>query len=89
MTLLEAIRDLDTFGDHDGIYAAEPWTRDSECVVVPIGGDHGAAVAQGFCSFPPVHLLREFVDGWQANVDHALTAEEKCERLIHYGMFDA
>jgi hypothetical protein len=41
MTLLEAVRDLDSLDEEGTIYAAEPWTADSRVVIArepDIGG---------------------------------------------------
>ena len=89
MTLSDVIRELASFHDEDDIYAREPWTKDSEAVVVR-GEAHGeAAIQQGLMGFMRVWMAREHLEGWFQVAQEQPSLAEQCERLIHYSKFDA
>ena len=92
MKLIEAIRDLDSIDDGSTIYATEPWTQDSQVVVVPeldAGGLPAEAHRLGMKYFLEVFLARDFLASWMANLKREPTLQEKCARLIQYAVTDA
>jgi len=92
MTLLEAIRGLDSLDERGTIYAAEPWSATS-CVVIALeteSGEHTAeAGIQGLTYFLEISVAREFLEGWIANLGRVPSLEEKASRLIQYARTDA
>jgi hypothetical protein len=92
MTLLEAIRDLDSLDEGSTIYAAEPWSADSQAVVAPepdTGGLPAEARKPGLKYFLEVFVARDFLEGWVGNLDAEPTTQEKVARLIQYAITDA
>ena len=92
MKLIEAIEELDSFAEDNTIYAAEPWSAESQAVVdtePPSGGLPEKAQELGLKYFLEVFLAREFLEGWVANLQAEPSLREKCERLIQYAVTDA
>ncbi len=92
MTLIEAIRDLDSFDEEATIYAAEPWTETSTVLIAPelaAGGLPTEAAKLGLKYFLEVFIARDFLEGWTGNLKAEPTLEEKCARLIKYAITDA
>lgn len=90
--LVEIVAELAAHDDELTIYAKEPWTCDSETVVVrePDAGDRPAeATAIDASYFIEVFVAKEFLDGWRASQEPTATAQEQCERLIQYAINDA
>jgi hypothetical protein len=89
--LSEIIRELDSFGAEETIYASEPWTGDSTAVVArePESGVPADAERLNLKYFLEIFIAREFLDGWIANLGGEPTLQEKSERLIHYAKTDA
>jgi hypothetical protein len=92
MTLLEAILDLDRLDEASTIYAASPWSADSQ-VVVAQAPDTGQlppeAQRRGLQYFLEVAVARDFLDGWAAHLASQPTTRERCARLIQYALNDA
>jgi len=90
MTLIEAIRDL---GKHDAeatIYAAEPWTEESQAVVAFEPEEGGLPVeAENLSYFLEVFIARDFLEDWEATLGASPTLQELCARLIQYAINDA
>ncbi len=92
MTLLEAIRDLDSLDEKSTIYAAAPWTADSQAIIAPepdTGGLPAEAQKLGLKYFLEVFIARGFLEGWVGSLDGRPTTQEKVERLIQYAINDA
>jgi hypothetical protein len=92
MTLLEAIRDLDSSDEGSTIYAAEPWSADSLAVVAPepdTGGLPAEAQKPGLKYFLEVFVARDFLEGWVGSLNAEPTTQEKVARLIKYAITDA
>jgi len=92
MSLLEAVRDLDSFDENATIYAAEPWVAESQVIVALEPGSGGLppeAQKLGLKYFIEVFLAREFLEGWGKNLGVEPTLQEKCARLIQYAITDA
>ena len=67
MTLLEAVRDLDSLDEGSTIYAAEPWAEGSQAIVASepdAGGLPAEAQKLGLKYFLEVFVAREFLEGW-------------------------
>lgn len=92
MKLVDIVGNLSTYGAELTIYAAEPWTYNAAAVVAgepDTGGLPPEAAAIGASYFIEVFVAREFLEGWQQNEHPSATAQEQCERLIHYAVHDA
>jgi len=92
MKLVEAIEGLDSFDEGDTIFAAEPWTPESEAIVVrepDSGGLPTEAQRRELRYFIEVFIAREFLQGWLTSVTGSPTQEQKCARLIQYAITDA
>jgi hypothetical protein len=92
MKLIEAIGNLDTLDNESTIYAAKPWTEDSNVIVArepESGGVPPEAERLGLKYFLEVFVAREFLEGWPGNLDAQPTLQEKCARVIKYAITDA
>jgi len=95
MTLFEAIRDLDSLDEESTIYAAEPWTADSQAIVMPQPDDGrlpDEARKLGFEYFLEVWIAREVLQDWVEWVESLNakpTLQMKCARVIEYAVNDA
>lgn len=92
MTLLQVVLGLDSFDKEHTIYAAEPWTANSEAIV-EMGPESGrgvppAAQKLGLQYFIEVDIAQEFLEGWMRTRTQP-TSIEQCDRLIQYAMNDA
>jgi len=87
--LVDVIRELTSFEDKADIYAREPWTEDSEAVVVQGEAECTRATHRGLMGFMEIRMAREFLEGWFQNVPERPSLAEQCARLIHYARFDA
>ena len=92
VTLIEIIRDLDSFDSEGIICATKPWTENSPAIVVV---DPQArrlppeAEKLGMDYFLDVFIAREFLEDWMATLDYESTLQQKCARLIKYALTDA
>ena len=92
LTLLEAIRDLDSFDEGNTVYAAEPWAADSEAIVArePANGGLPAEAAKlGLKYFLEVFIAREFLEDWRKGLGTEPTTQEQIARLIQFAVTDA
>ncbi len=92
MTLLQAVRDLDTLDKESTLYAAKPWTENS-LVIVALEPDSGGLPASaqelGLMYFLEVFIACDLLEGWAANLREKPTLQMKCARLIQYAIADA
>jgi hypothetical protein len=92
MTLIDVVRDLDTFDNEGIICATKPWCDTSHAIVIV---DPNAqrippeAEKLGMDYFLDIFIAREFMEDWMLNLDTTPTLQEKCSRLIHYAIYDA
>ena len=92
MTLLDAVRGLDSFDEDTTIYAIQPWTPSSD---VTIGGAPEStgrpveASALGMTYFLEVFVAKEFLEDWTSSLKEPPSLAQKCERLIQYAIDDA
>lgn len=92
MKLIEAIGDLHSFDAESTIYAAHPWSAESEVVIAHEPDDGGlpsAARNLGLRYFLEVFLARDFLDDWKGTLAQPPSPQEMCSRLIRYVMTDA
>lgn len=92
MTLIEIIRDLETFDNEGIICAKKPWTGNSEAIVVvePQAQRIPAEAEKlGMDYFLDVFIAREFLEDWKSNLDAYPTLQQKCARLVKYAITDA
>ena len=90
MTLLEVVRDLDSFDKMSTIFAVEPFSEHSEVVVSDREESEIApkwAVERGVTYFLEVFIAREVLEDWV--IDKEPTLLEKCRRIIQYAINDA
>lgn len=90
--LIDVIQHLKTFDIEDTIYAAEPWTKDSESLVFPeppSGGVPPEAAALGMKCFLELAIAQKVLENWSSSRSTAPTALERCERVIKYAKDDA
>lgn len=92
MTLIEIIRDLDSFDSEGIICAKKPWSENSEAlVVVEPQAQRLPAEAEklGMDYFLDVFVAREFLEDWSANLNAEPTLQQQCARLVQYAITDA
>lgn len=92
--LADIIARLSEFDDEDTIYASEPWTDDSDAIVLPYreeddGEPHPEATDAGLAYFIEINLAEEFIEDWIASLSHEPSASAIRERLIQYVINDA
>jgi len=86
------IDNLESLDPDATIYVAEPWKVESLALVEfepAAGGLPEAAVRENLKYFLEVFVARDFLADWQMSLSQQPTAEERCERLIHYAVNDA
>ena len=87
MTLLEAVRDLNTFDEVDTIYAAKPWIADSPVIITrqpEEGGPPAEVAAMGLDRFLQVYVARDFLDEWTRELGAVPSNRDQVARLIRY-----
>lgn len=92
MTIREAVENLDSLDENSTIYAAKPWTLNSEAIVAPepdTGGLPVEATQLGLVYFLEVFIARDFVNDWIASLPQQPSLDETCIRVIHYATHDA
>jgi|SRR5579883_591200 len=96
--LIQLVERLDELDEEEIIFAREPWTEDSDAIVV-LDPDSDAepvpyqippeAAAAGMTYFLEVFIAREVVEGWTASLDEKPTLAATCRRVIEYAINDA
>jgi hypothetical protein len=92
MRLIEIIQNLASFDVENTIYAVEPWTKDSESLVLaerPGGGVPPEAAELGMKYLVELAIAREILKDWSNSRSIAPTAFESCQRIIKYAKDDA
>lgn len=92
MTLLDVIRELESFDDEGIICAIKPWTGNSQAIVVLEPGARRLPVEAAILRmdyFLEVFIAREFLEDWAASLEAKPTVEAKRARLIRYAISDA
>jgi hypothetical protein len=83
---------LSEFDVSDTIYAAEPWTEDSNAIVAyepESGGLPPEAAEANMKYFLEVSIASDFLEDWIASLQDEPSASATCERLIQYAINDA
>lgn len=91
-SLVAVVDALESLDPEATIYVAAPWTGESAALVEfepAAGGLPEAAVRDGLKYFLEVFVARDLLADWQMSLNQQPTAEERCERLIHYAVNDA
>lgn len=92
MKFSEIIEKLDSIDRGKTIYAATPWTMESEVIVAiepASGGLPVEAVELGLKYFLEVFIAKDFLDDWAASLGAKPTVDQKCARIISYVINDA
>lgn len=90
--LIDIVASLGSYDPEFTIYAAKPWTCDSDAVVAhepDQGGLPREAESCGAEYFIEVFVAKEFLEGWIAAEGRPTSDREQCERLIRYAVHDA
>ncbi|WP_165553130.1 DUF7716 domain-containing protein [Kribbella speibonae] len=88
MTLGEAIERLGEFNREHTIYAAEPWTVDSEANVQQ--DPRSTAPLDGLAYLLDVYTALDVIEVWSEHRDGARpTVAERCAALVYYANHDA
>jgi hypothetical protein len=90
LTLLEAVRDLASFDNAGTIYAAEPFTENSDVIVTAEPESRALskeAEERGLKYFLEVFIARDVLEDWVTDTEPTLP--EKCARIIEYAITDA
>lgn len=96
--LIKLVERLDELDEEYMIFAREPWTEDSDAMVVPIPDPEPdaepdqiprEAAEAGMTYLLEVFTAREVVEGWTASLDEKPTLSATCQRLIEYAINDA
>jgi hypothetical protein len=85
--LIDIVANLGSYDAELTIYAAKPWTCDTEVVVArepARGGLPPEAESRGAEYFIEVSVAKELLEDWTATEGARSTERERCERLIHY-----
>ena len=92
MNLSDVLRDLEAFDADGTIYAAKPWTENSEAIVArepEAGGLPVEAKRLGLDYFLETFIACEFLERWMSSLGEMPTLQQKCARLISYATHDA
>jgi hypothetical protein len=96
MTLIEAIKHLDSLPDDHSIYAQpiqRRWIRDSEAAIVKSldnDAEINKVMKKGMLPLLPVFLAKDVIKDWEnARQPATISDEEKVEVLIYYAERDA
>jgi hypothetical protein len=89
--LKDVIRDISSFDEEHTIYAREPWTAESDAIVVwdPDEGDPPEPGPLGLKYFLEVFITLEVIEGLMSNIDYTPTLDQICETVIYYATYDA
>lgn len=90
--LLDVVKKLAKLDEDHTIYAVEPWTWESEACVAMEPDDEdipSKASKIGAKYFIEVSIAKEFLEGWVESEGLTPSDRERCDRLIHYAIYDA
>lgn len=88
----DVVEKLAAFDSEDTIYAAEPWTEQSEAMVArePDRGGLPSEVSDaGMKYFLEIGIAKEFIEDWLGSLEEQPTPSSICRRLISYALNDA
>jgi hypothetical protein len=89
--LRDVIGEINSFEKLDTIYAREPWTTESDAIVVrdPDEGDPPEPGPLGLKYFLEVFITLEVIEGLMNNINYTPTLDQICETVIYYATYDA
>ncbi|TGR17814.1 MULTISPECIES: hypothetical protein [unclassified Mesorhizobium] len=92
MKLLDIVGRLSEFDEEDPVYAAEPWTEDSDAMVLP--QQDGVlvpreAAKEGLAYFLEINLAIEITEALVVSQKEKPNISAICERVIYYATYDA
>lgn len=89
MTIGDAVNELVHLGDDDIVFAREPFTAESEAVVLaPETAGDGTTWGE-FNYLLEVAIIREVLEAWSNAVEAAVSPSEATRVVIHYALHDA
>lgn len=89
-TLIELIGQIDAMDAEDVIVAKPEWHRGSDARIVRLTDDYRVpeeTTQLGYRYFLEVDVIRQVLGEFHGRFD--VTLEEKCDRIIHYAVYDA
>jgi hypothetical protein len=89
VTLIQVIRDFDFLDQQSTVFAAKPWTADSQAIVARVpdgGGLPEEAQELGLTYFLEVAVARKHLRAWAKGRGRDATLQEQCARLIQYAI---
>ncbi|HEX8483820.1 hypothetical protein [Sphingomonas sp.] len=94
LRLIDLLQSTSEWQDDDAtIYVAQPWSGDSDAVIIKSAPDTTEPVKHGEISysyFLEAFIARDFIKDYAASGEGASATEsERCERLIRYAEDDA
>ena len=93
MNLTEVCARLHEFESESMIFAREPWTPESQALVVPFGPDEDgppeSACPADMTYLIEVYIAQEFIEGWLSNLTTPPSPARQVQRLIEYAINDA
>ena len=92
MTLLDVIKELDSFPEDHVICATRPWTLHSDASVGPSPQSGSISEIEshyGKDYFLETDVAREVIEDWLPNFTIRPSDEKLCEVVIHYAENDA
>ena len=91
MKLIDVIGCLGELDGESTIYAAMPWTQESEAIVAREPESTGVRVEAerlGMKYFLEVFVARDFIEDWRRGIEVPPTLSQMCARLIEYATAD-
>lgn len=89
MTLEELINQLTETDAGLTVFAAEPWTAQSDATAVPNRDGSSRPDAEGRAYLLEAVLIHDVLETWRAHRDGAVPSpQEACEAVIHYAEHD-
>ncbi len=94
MTIGEAIRDINAFGEEDilfGIPTASEWQENDECLAIsePIDVTIIERDGKTYRYFLEMETIREVIEGWENIRSRRVSEEENIRVVIYYAMYDS
>lgn len=91
MKLIEVIKNIDSYDVDMTIYAAKPWSSDSEVVVdfEPEEGGLPESLPANVDYFLEVFIAKDFISDWISMMSSKPSLDAICDRLIEYAINDS
>lgn len=92
MTLYDIIADIKNIDTSLVIFAKEPWTLNSEAILL-LQSDNAVYLEEirfpGYKYFIEIDIALDFLNDWIELFDKVPSREAQCERIIQYAINDA